>query len=199
MTRRDASSIWAQVIGSMIRSAGLLLLAVAAPALAHATSPDLSAARASQVGRWEGRLEYRDYQSNRWEGIPVRVEIRDGGDGVTQIRTADFDDGPKVGNVRITSVSMIGKDGKTEFSADFRDGREPGLTSATLSLTHATDATHWTIVSETRSTDDDRPARLRVTTNRDGANMVALKEVDFLDDAGESWVQRNRETLKRLN
>ena len=195
MTRPVANCTWALATESMIRIAALALLA--APTLAPA--PDLSAARASQVGHWEGRLEYRDYQSNQWEGIPVKVEIRDGGDGVTQIRTADFDDGPKVGNVRITSVSMLGKDGTTEYSTDFRKGREPDLTRATLSLSQATDATHWTIVSETKSTDDDRPARLRVTTTRDGANMVALKEVDFLDDTSETWLQRNRETLKRLD
>lgn len=197
MTRPGGSFTWARVIGSMTSAVSYLLLAIAAPALAQAANIDVTAARASQVGRWEGTLEYRDYQSNRWEGLPVKVEICDGGDGVTQIRVADFDDGPRVGNVRITSVSILGKDGTTEFIADFRKGREPGLAKATLSLLRATDPAHWTIVSETTSTDDNRPARLRVTTTRDGDTMVALKEIDFLDDAKESWLPRNRETLKK--
>ena len=55
---------------------------------------------ASQVGEWTGKLEYRDYQADRWFGLPMRVSVTDGGDGVTQIRVADFDDGPRVGVVR---------------------------------------------------------------------------------------------------
>ena len=54
---------------------------------------DLAAARASQVGSWTGKLEYRDYQADKWFGLPVAVTVSDGGDGVTQLRVADFDDG----------------------------------------------------------------------------------------------------------
>lgn len=175
----------------MIAAAALVLAA------AQGAAPDLAAARASQVGSWVGRLEYRDYQADKWFGLPVAVTISDGGDGVTQIRVADFDDGPRVGNVRITSVSMLGKDGATEFTATFRKGRDPGLDKAQLTLANATDATNWTILSEETGTDDDRPARIRVTTTRAGDTMTSLKEIDFTDDAKAEWIQRNRQTLTR--
>jgi hypothetical protein len=45
--------------------------------------------------------------------------------------------------------------------------------------------------------DDDRPARIRETTTRDGASLVTLKEVDFLDEPGEQWFSRNRSVLER--
>lgn len=168
--------------------------------LAAAAQPapiDLAAARASTVGRWSGKLEYRDYQADKWFGLPVAVTVSDGGDGVTQVRVADFDDGPRVGNVRITGVSMLGKDGTTEFTATFRKGRDAELIKRQLTLARAADAAHWTIVSEEQSTDDDRPARIRVTTTRDGDTLTALKEVDFTDDDKAEWLQRNRETLTR--
>ena len=166
----------------------LLLLAAAQPL----TPAD---ARSSLVGKWSGKLEYRDYQADKWFGLPVLVEVRDGGDGVTLIRTADYDDGPKTGNVRITTVSMIAADGAHESSATFRKGRDVELQTAALALSNARDAEHWTLVETISGTDDDRPATIRLTTTRDGASLVTLKEVDFTDDAKSEWLARNRTTL----
>jgi hypothetical protein len=168
----------------------MLLLAAAA-----ASAPDIATARSSLIGRWQGKLEYRDYQADKWFGLPVKVEVRDGGDGVTLIRTADYDDGPKTGNVRITTVSMLAKDGVHESGATFRKGRDVELETAALALTAARDATHWTLVETIAGKDDDRPATIRLTTTRDGASLVTLKEVDFTDDAKSEWLTRNRTTL----
>ena len=46
--------------------------------------------------------------------------------------------------------------------------------------------------------DDDRPALIRVTTNRAGAKLTSLKEVDFTDDSKTEWLVRNRTTLERV-
>lgn len=184
-------------------------LAFAAAALLAALTPLLPAAaqdapavtlaqaRASTAGAWTGELQYLDYQSGEWQGVPVTVTITLEGDGNTLTRRAAFDDGPKTGMVYITSLSMLGKDGTTEYSTAFRAGRTPDLGSDTLTLTAATDAAHWTIVAVNDGEDDDRPARIRETTTRDGAKMVTLKEVDFLDEPGEQWFRRNRSVLER--
>ena len=157
----------------------------------------VATARQSLVGQWRGTLEYRDYQADKWFGLPVEVSVRDGGDGVTLIRTADFDDGPKTGIVRITSVSLL--DGAAETTATFRKARKPELETATLTLGAASkDSTHWTLIETATSTDNDRPATLRLTTVRDGGKMVTLKEVDFTDDAKAEWLVRNRTTLERV-
>ena len=168
-----------------------------APASSLAVAPlTVAGARQSLVGRWQGKLEYRDYQADKWFGLPVKVEVRDGGDGVTLIRTADFDDGPKTGIVRITSVTML--DGAAETTATFRKARKPELSTATLTLGAASkDSTHWTLVESETATDDDRPATIRLTTVRDGAKLVTLKEVDFTDDTKAEWLVRNRTTLER--
>lgn len=169
-----------------------------APALAQAPL-DIAALRLAMAGRWEGKLEYLDYSANRWFGLPMTVAIEDQGDGVTLIRKADFDDGPRVGMVRITTVELFDPATGKETSASFRKGREPSLDTTALRLpAPATDVAHWTLVAETTGKDDNRPARLRQTLVRAGDVMTSLKEIDFLDDEGETWITRNRTTLRRV-
>ena len=172
------------------------LLAQASPTPTTPAPLTVAAARQSLLGRWTGKLEYRDYRADRWFGLPVTVEVRDGGDGVTLIRTADYDDGPATGMVRITTVSMLGADGQ-ETSATFRKGRKVELSTASLSLAPGAARDRWTLVETIAGQDDDRPATLRYTTVRDGASLVTLKEVDFTDDAAATWLVRNRTTLTR--
>ncbi len=175
------------------------LLTAAAPAAAQDAAPaiTLTEARISIAGAWAGQLQYLDYSSGAWQGIPVTVSNEVVGDGNTIIRRAAFDDGPRVGTVYITSLAMLDKDGATEYTTGFRAGRTPELSAYILTLTAAADPEHWTIRAELDGTDDDRPARIRETTTRDGASLVTLKEVDFLDDAGEQWFSRNRSVLER--
>lgn len=178
--------------------AALILAAAPAAAEEPDAPPPLSEILATQAGQWTGKLEYRDYQADQWFGLPMRVTITDGGDGVTQIRTADFDDGPRVGVVRITTISMLGGDDlRTEYSTGFRKGRVPAVSTARLSLAEWRDAEHWTVIAEEVATDDDRPALIRSTTVRDGDRLTTLKEVDFTDDESEEWLVRNRSTLER--
>ena len=169
----------------------------AAPASAQATMT-IAEARQSLVGRWEGKLEYRDYQADRWFGLPVKVEVRDGGDGVTLLRIADFDDGPSTGVVRVTTVSMLGADGRSETSASFRKGRAVELQKAELNLAGGGADQRWTLVELIDGMDDDRPAQIRLTTRRDGTSLVTLKEVDFQDDKTTAWLVRNRTTLSAV-
>ena len=178
-----------------------LALFAAAPIAAEepaAPPPTLAEARASTAGSWRGELQYRDYQSNEWVGIPVTVTTEPVGDGVTLVRRAVFDDGPRRGAVYITSVEMLAKDGAKEFSTSFRAGNEPEIGRFTLALAEARDAEHWTIVATAQGTDDDRPAMIRETTMRDGGRLTTLKEVDFTDDADDDWLPRNRTLLERV-
>lgn len=188
----------------------LAALAATTPAAAQPTTaqPDpagftVAEARASLAGRWTGKLEYRDYQEDRWFGLPVTIDAELVADGVTLIQRAAFDDGPKTGTVHITTVSILGADGSTEQTASFRAGQTAELGSAALRLTGtangtAADTTHWTMIAERVGEDDDRPAHIRETSTRDGDTLVTLKEVDFTDDDGEHWLARNRTTLERL-
>lgn len=177
------------------------ILAALAPALPvaaqDAPAVTLSQVRTSITGAWAGELQYLDYQSGEWQGIPVTVTVSLEGDGNTLTRRATFDDGPRVGNVFITSLAMLGPDGVTEYSTGFRAGRTPEVSASTLSLAAARDAEHWTILALRDGQDDDRPARIRETTTRDGGRLVTLKEVDFLDEPGEKWFSRNRTVLER--
>lgn len=172
---------------------------LAQPTAAQEEAPavSLAQARASTAGAWQGELQYLDYQSGEWQGIPVAVTVTVEGDGNTISRRAEFDDGPRVGMVYITSLAMLGPDGTTEYSTAFRSGRTPELSTSTLTLSTAADTEHWMMLAMREGEDDDRPARIRETTTRDGASLVTLKEVDFLDDEGEQWFSRNRTLLEQ--
>ncbi len=186
-------------MNTAITAAIAALLTAAVPAAAQDAAPAITPteARASTAGSWAGQLQYLDYSSGEWQGIPVTVTVTVEGDGNTLSRRAAFDDGPRVGLVYITSLSMLAKDGATEYTTAFRAGRTPELSAHTLTLTAAADAEHWTMLAVRDGTDDDRPARIRETTTRDGASLVTLKEVDFLDEPGEQWFSRNRTVLER--
>ncbi|WP_295631067.1 hypothetical protein [Novosphingobium sp.] len=204
--------------GALAGAAWLFL--ASAPAFAEPLT--LDAVRRSELGDWQGKLEYRDYQSDRWFGLPVTVHVTDGGDGVTQIRTADFDDGPKSAPkakiVRITTVSIASTDGRTSHSVSFRKGEVPEVSTSTVLLDPASsDARHWTVIETEAGRDDNRPAEVRVTTRRDGDSLTSLKEVHFTgapndrtvgkpgdkvpDKAGDKpggWHTRNRTLLTRI-
>lgn len=171
----------------------LMLLIAAAP------GPEVTilATRAALAGTWQGKLEYRDYQADRWFGLPVTITIEAVGDGTTLIRKAAFDDGPRVGIVHIVTVGVFDRAKSSENAASFRVGRPVEPVTNALRLSAARDATHWTLVEERDGSDDDRPARIRETTTRDGASLTTLKEVDFSDDAKAEWLVRNRTTLTR--
>jgi hypothetical protein len=168
------------------------LLFLTAPALA--APPTVAEARSSLVGKWTGKLEYRDYQADRWFGLPVVVEVKDGGDGVTLIRTADYDDGPTTGIVRITTVSML--HGTAESVATFRKGRAVELEKVSLAVDPASrDKANWTMVETSDGMDDDRPATIRVTTVRSGPSVTSTKEIRFTGE--DKWLTRNRTVLKQ--
>ena len=160
---------------------------------------DLAQARASLEGHWEGKLEYLDYGANKWFGIPVKTIVENQGDNATIIRRSDFDDGPSVGNVRITTVELFDTAKATVAVGTFRKGREPEISVYTARLDGAYhDITHWTMVEEAKATDDNRPAMLRLTTVRNGSSVETLKQIDFLDDEKAEWITRNRTRLTRI-
>jgi hypothetical protein len=179
-----------------------LLMTISALAVAPATAmPPLpvygvAGARASLVGKWQGMLEYRDYSTNTWVGLPVTTTIEDQGDDATTIRRSDFDDGPATGIVRITSVELFDSAKSTVAVGTFRKRRAVELMTYAVRLANRPlDTTHWTMIEETRGRDDNRPAMLRLTTVRNGDSLETLKEVDFLDDKKTEWMKRNRTRL----
>ena len=186
------------VIGAAVASASVPALAgPRGGEAADAPTPTLATIRAGLVGSWTGKLEYRDYKADRWFGLPVRVSVEMMRDGVTMISHADYDDGPKAGVVTITTVALLDPAKATEESASFRKGRATDLSTATLRIVRADAPDRWVMEALTDGRDDDRPARIRETTTRNGGTIVTLKEVDFQDDTGVVWLTRNRRTLTR--
>ena len=176
----------------------LLVLACASPIAAQGKIEPVSQVLAATAGTWSGQLQYRDYQTNKWEGLPVKVRIAVQGDGVTLIRSAAFDDGPQTGIVWITTITQFNPAQGSETYAMFRKGRELDTGTRTVALAQPPrDSAHWTIVTLETRTDGNSLAQVRETTTRDGASMITLKEVNPLDDGKDEWLPRNRTVLKR--
>lgn len=64
----------------MLDPVGPILVSVTAASPAAVLPITVAEARQSLVGRWQGKLEYRDYRSNEWTGLPVKLHIADGGE-----------------------------------------------------------------------------------------------------------------------
>lgn len=98
---------------------GVGLWAVGA-SMVHAADLTPQQALLSLQGEWTGALEYRDYQSDQWFGLPVSRTVTLLEDKATVLETSRYDDGPKTGIVYIYSLSAFEPDGKTLASASFR-------------------------------------------------------------------------------
>jgi hypothetical protein len=170
--------------------AALLLAGAAAP------PPPPAALEAGLAGRWQGTLGYRDYQSNTLQEIPMQARVEALPDGATIIRISTFDDGPKLGNVFITTASLHDSTAGTVTSAILRRQRPPETITEQARVTAYADPSHWTVETLADGRDDNAPARLRTTTVRDGDVLTATKDVQ---PAGQGpWLFRNRTRLTRV-
>lgn len=157
---------------------------------------DAAAALAATAGEWQGELQYRDYQSNSWQGLPMRVTVQAQPDGVTTLRTARYDDGPQTGIVTITSVTLVDRAAGIASYAIARTGRALDSGVARIaSFAPGNDAVHWTLVTTERRIDGDSMAQVRETTTRDGDMLTTLKEVDLEGDGVDAFAPRNRTLL----
>lgn len=151
---------------------------------------------AATQGQWQGELQYRDYQSNTWQGLPVKVTIAAPGDGLTVVRTAAFDDGPKTGTVWITTLRIVDPAAQTVAYAGARKGRAMDGGLVRISQPEpARDAAHWVLIESEQRIDGSSMAQVRETTTRDGDTLTTLKEVNPLDDGKDEWLPRNRTVL----
>ena len=173
--------------------------AFASACATHAQSPLTPAeALAGLAGEWEGALGYRDYQSNQLFELPVRTSIRLAEDERTTIQTSQYDEGAAP-DVFIYSISAFDETSGLYETAGFRAGRAMSVTrEAVAMLEPARDATHWRLVFTERGLDDDRAADIRVTLMRDGDEMLAVKEVDYLEDPVVAFEFRNQTRLRRM-
>lgn len=177
----------------------LLATAVAllSSTFASAQAPSPAELERALAGRWQGHLEYRDYQTDRRFRLPVQTEIRVASDGATLTRESRFDDGPARGTVLITSVSLYDEAGTQVTAASFRRGRAVDVTTEQARVTEHASASQWTGEWLHRGTDGGQPSDIRVTVTRQGDEMRVVKEVRAAGAAASAWVFRNQTVLTR--
>lgn len=184
-----------------LAACGLTLLlgpvAVAAPrdgVQAETAAPSAAELRRGLAGRWAGALGYRDYQTDELFELPVTTTIVQVADGVTQVRTSLFDDGP--GNpVWITSVSLHDERAGTVASASYRAGRAVEPVTERLSVADWRDDRRWTLMYDSVGEDNDEPAEIRVTETRDGDSLMSVKTVRPVGADDSAWRFRNQTRL----
>jgi hypothetical protein len=183
-----------------VRYLAMFLVLMTLPAFSTEKDNTVSASSmlSQTAGRWQGELQYRDYQSNTWQGLPMSVAIIAQPDEVTTVRTAQFDDGPQTGIVTITTVTLVDPVASSLSYAMFRRGRptDVGL-SRIVDVAQGADTSHWTIVTVETRKDGDEVAHVRETTTRDGDLLTTLKEVNPANANKEVWLPRNRSVLRR--
>ena len=164
---------------------------------AETATPSPAELRRGLAGRWTGALGYRDYQTDQLFEIPVATTIIQVADGVTQVRTSLFDDGP-ANPVWITSVSLHNEAAGTVTSASWRVGRAVEPVTERVSVAEWRDARHWTLLYESTAEDDDQPAEIRVTETRDGDSLMSVKTVRPIGAIDPEWRFRNQTRLTRV-
>ncbi len=173
----------------------IALLLAGADASPTAPLPAPAALEAGLAGRWQGTLGYRDYQSDRLEEIPMQTRLEALPDGSTIIRVSTFDDGPRVGNVFITTASLFDSTAPRVASTTLRRGRPVETQTEQVRVAQYTDASHWTLIFEQNGSDGGKPAMLRTTEVRDGDVLTATKDVQ--PQGSTTWQFRNRSRLTR--
>lgn len=161
---------------------------------AHA-APTAAELERQLAGQWTGALEYRDYQTNQMARLPMQTRISVGPDNATLTRLSTFDDGPKVGNVFITTVSLFDPKGQRVTSATFRSGRAVEMTTDDATVSAWQDASDWTVVYQHRGTDGNQPADIRVTQTRRVNQLTTVKEVKPAGQPDSTYVFRNQTVL----
>lgn len=171
------------------------LAALAAPAAAQQGLPPAREFLASLAGRWEGALQYRDYQNNKLYEIPVKTTVSVTPDRGTVIQLSDFTDPGR--QVYVVSTAITDDRGTREI-ATFRAGRGMSTSKQSVRVQRAEGPEDWTIIVEETGEDDNKPANIRETWTRKGAELTTLKEVDFLADPAVRWEYRNGTRATRM-
>lgn len=127
-------------------------------------------------GIWEGELYYLDYNSGQRFGIPMKVEANMTPDGATLMRKLTYTD-PGTLVYAVSLISIDPESGEV-VEAFFRDGNGEYFRS-TIVETDFTAESAWKLVYLQAGTDDDRPASIRHTLQRDGNTLTSSKEVRY--------------------
>ncbi len=165
----------------------LITLLLLIPSLAPANEHAASILEASS-GAWEGELYYLDYQSGQRFGIPMRVDAELTPDKVTLVRRLTFTDPANL--VHAVNLSTIDRDTGELVEAYFREGKGEMLRYEVVTASYE-NPEQWTLVYEQDGTDDDRPARIRHTMEREGSRLLSTKEVRF--GGGEYFLRNGTE------
>ena len=158
--------------------------------------PPVAEIRKILAGEWSGALGYRDYQSNELFELPVKTNIENVPDGVTQVRRSVFDEGARRDPVWIASVAQ--SQGNVLVTATLRAGREAELQRESVTIVRYASPSDWQLRYGQTGTDDDKPAEIRVTETLAGDELMSVKEVRPVGRSDAPWAFRNQTRLKRV-
>lgn len=167
--------------------AAVFLLTGISPAVAQ--DADFGANLNSLDGAWHGYLEYRDYQSDEIERIPMTRTVSTAPDGSYSITELTYSDpGHQVLAAEITAVS--GSEVRLAYTRAGNVELETYQIAAFL-----TEADGWSLTLKARGWDDEGEADIRILMTLDGDTLTIEKRVR--PDGTEEFVYRNRSVVER--
>ena len=125
--------------------------------------------------------------------IPMRAEAETSPDGATVIHRLTWTDPGNL--VHAVSLSTIDRDTGELVEAFFREGKAE-FVRYEVTLAEIESSVNWKIEFEHDGTDGNRPARIRIATQRDGDLLTSSKLVRFLDDDSSEYFERNGSELR---
>lgn len=167
--------------------AAAVVLASVTPAFAQ--DDGFGARLDSLDGYWEGYLEYRDYQSDEIQRIPMTRRVSTAPDSSYAITELTFSDpGTQILAAEITAVS--GDEVRLAFTREGYVETETYQIAAFL-----TEETGWSLTLEARGWDDEGEADIRILMTLDGDTLTTEKRVR--PDGTQDYVYRNRSVVER--
>jgi hypothetical protein len=143
------------------------------------------------IGRWEGTLEYKDYQdSTRRVTLPTRLRVLPAPDRDGLELQFTYDDGPGK-TVRSTSHWHFDR---TMTRAEWGNARDSAMQALAVTARSGGEGTPIRLVLEGQGTDDERPAAIRESLEVSAAAVRLTKETQV---TGSPFAFRHVYTFRR--
>jgi hypothetical protein len=143
------------------------------------------------TGKWEGKLEYRDYKSNKRVALPTELEVALSSDGNSLLFSYSYNDGPNKIVKSTETITIDEKTNKLTFKYDSNKTDEFVVTG----LEEFSKSKSGKLILSGKGNDNDRDVDVRKTITLKDKTLTILKEVRL---PNQEFIFRNSYTFQLL-
>lgn len=160
------------------------------PAQDQLAQDQLATTLRSLDGRWQGTLEYRDFQSNERTTIPIRAQLEAGDLTPVLSRRVEFTDPGRT--ILSQDIVTITGNTLTEFNP-----AEAETAAFTITDLRFDDTYDWTLTLTGQAQDNGVPSAIKVIQKLNGNTLTLTRQVRPIADPNADWMFRNQISLER--